>query len=297
VARLVVGLLVLALAGIGAVAAMANFVAAPAGHGKRSSGAGTIGSGSFHSRALRGTDHYSVYLPPGYSSSRRHYPVIYFLHGLPGEPSAYRSIGAIASAVQQSGMQAIVVGAQGARPGDRDPEWLDHGSGRNWETATAVELVHTIDSRYRTIRVRSGRLLIGISAGGYGATLIGAHHPDTYSVVESWSGYFHATNPAGTAPLDLGSEQANDYADFRKLIPTLHTRYGRWWTRTWFGFYVGTNDRRFRSENEKLYTQLRAAHVPHVTFRLYNGGHDWSLWRAHAVEWVERGLGFASKPR
>jgi enterochelin esterase-like enzyme len=272
---------------------------ATASHGARTSNSesGSFATGSFHSRALRGTDHYSVYLPPGYSSSRLHYPVIYFLHGLPGDPDSYRSIGAVASAVRQSGERAIVVGAQGARSGDRDPEWLDHGPGRNWETATAKELVHAIDSRYRTVRSRVGRVLIGISAGGYGATLIASHHPDTYSVIESWSGYFHATNPAGTAPLDLGSKQANDWADFRTLIPRLHRRYGRWWTKTWFAFYVGTNDSRFRAENVQLYRLLRKAHTPHVTFRLYDGGHDWSLWRRHAVEWVRRALDVAAKPR
>ena len=87
----------------------------------------------------------------------------------------------MARAVEASGGHAIVVGAQGARAGDADPEWLDHGPGRNWETATAVELVKTIDSRYRTIPTRTGRVLLGISAGGYGAALIGSHHPETYS--------------------------------------------------------------------------------------------------------------------
>jgi enterochelin esterase-like enzyme len=270
---------------------------ATASHGApASSDDGSFANGSFHSKALRGTDHYSVYLPPGYSQSGLRYPVIYFLHGLPGQPNAYRSIGAVAAAVRRSGERAIVVGAQGARSGDRDPEWLDHGPGRNWETATASELVHAIDSRYRTIPTRAGRVIIGISAGGYGATLIASHHPRTYSVIESWSGYFHATNPAGTAPLDLGSKQANDWADFRTLIPTLHKRYGRFWTKTWFGFYVGTNDSRFRSENEQLYAMLRKARVPHVTFRLYSGGHDWTLWRRHAVDWVKRALVVAAQP-
>jgi enterochelin esterase-like enzyme len=161
--------------------------------------------------------------------------------------------------------------------------------------AAAVELVHAIDSRYRTIAARPGRILIGISAGGYGAALIGIHHPATYSVIESWSGYFHATNPAGTAPLALGSEGANDWADFHKLIPTLRARYGRFLPRTWFSFYVGTDDSLFRSENEAVYRQLRAAGVPHVTFRLYDGGHNWSLWQQHAVDWVRGALDVAAK--
>jgi enterochelin esterase-like enzyme len=265
------------------------------GHPTRSPG-GTIGYGSFQSAALRGTDRYSIYLPHGYSHSRRRYPVIYYLHGLPGWPREYRSIGAVARAVRASGDGAIVVGAQGARAGDRDPEWLDHGPGRGWETATAVELVHTIDARYRTIATRAGRVLLGVSAGGYGATLIGSHHPSTYSVIESWSGYFRPTNPAGTAPLDLGSSQANDWADFYKLIPTLRARLGHWWASTWFGFYVGTDDSRFRAENEQIYSRLRAAGLPHGVFRLYQGGHDWSLWQRHAVDWVRAALRVAAKP-
>lgn len=38
--------------------------------------------------------------------------------------------------------------------------------------------------------------------------LIGIHHPSTYQVIESWSGYFYPTNPQGK-PLDLGTPNAN----------------------------------------------------------------------------------------
>jgi enterochelin esterase-like enzyme len=283
-----------------AAAGIAAAVLAADGHGHakvRALSRATIAYGSFHSVALRDTDHYSIYLPPGYRGSKRRYPVVYFLHGLPESSDAYRSIGAVAQAVQRSGHQAIVVGAQGARDSDPDPEWLDRGPGENWETATAVELVHAIDRRYRTIASRAGRVLIGISAGGYGAMLIGSHHPDTYSVIESWSGYFHPTDPAGTAPLDLGSEAANDWADFHKLIPTLEDMYGKWWRSTWFAFYVGTNDTRFRDENEQTYRELRAAGAPHLTFAVYRGGHDWGLWQRHAPGWVRLALSAAAKPR
>jgi enterochelin esterase-like enzyme len=290
------GLLVLPVAVGGVVAAFVLAYLPAHGHARRDA-RGTITFGSFHSRALRGTDHYSIDLPPGYSHSRRRYPVVYFLHGLPAQRDSYRSIATVARAVDLSGRGAIVVGAQGADSGDLDPEWLDRGPGRNWETATAVDLVKTIDSRYRTIATRQGRVLIGVSAGGYGATLIASHHPGTYSVIESWSGYFHPTDPAGTAPLDLGSQDANDWANFHKQIPMLRTRYGRWLGRTWFDFYVGTNDARFRSENERTYRELVAAHVPHVLFKLYNGGHDWSLWQRHAVDWVRAALAVAAKPR
>src|SRR5262249_47244781 len=149
-----------------------------------------------------------------------------------------------------AGKQAIVVGAQGARDGDTDPEWRNWGPGRNWETATGTELVRAIDSRYRTIASRSGRLLIGISAGGHGATRIARHLPGTHTAVESGSGYSQATTPAGTAKLELGSQAADDWADFEKQIPLLRTRFAPWVDSTYFGFYVGAGDTRFRAANE-----------------------------------------------
>jgi enterochelin esterase-like enzyme len=258
---------------------------------------GEVAEGTFVSRATSGVRRYAVYLPPGYADSRTRYPVIYFLHGLPAGPRAYRDIAPIARAVEQAGRRAIVVGVQGARNGDEDPEWLDRGPGRRWETATAVELVQAIDSRYRTIASRRGRVLLGISAGGYGATIIAAHHPETYSVIQSWSGYFHPTTPDGTAPLDLGSGEANDWADFHKQIPVLERRLARYGHATYFGFYVGTDDSRFRRENERVFQELRAARLPHVTFRLYGGAHDWSLWATHAPAWIGRALAVAATPR
>jgi enterochelin esterase-like enzyme len=287
VRRLVVLAACLALAGSGGAATQARPAMLT----------GTIAYGSFRSHALSDVDHFSIYLPPGYAGSTKRYPVVYFLHGLPAPADAYKGILPIAQAVEATGKQAIVVGAEGARDGDTDPEWRDWGPGRNWETATGVELVRAIDSRYRTIASRSGRLLIGISAGGYGATLIANHLPGTYTAVESWSGYFQATNPAGTAKLELGSQAADDWADFEKQIPLLRTRFAGRLDSTYFGFFVGSGDARFRVANERIARELRAFRIPNVRFQVYEGGHTWSLWKRHAADWVAGALDFAARER
>jgi enterochelin esterase-like enzyme len=228
---------------------------------------GSISYASFASAALQGTMHYAVYLPAGYTTSRTRYPVVYFLHGLPAAPTSYRSIAQLAAAVEASGHPAIVIGVQGALAGDTDPEWRNWGPGRNWETATAKELVATVDARYRTIASRAGRVLIGISAGGYGATLIALHNPTVYAAVESWSGYFHATTPDGTGALDLGSAEADDWANAHKLLP-----------------------------EAKRFLQLRRAGLSKAVFRLYTGDHSWTLWGSHATTWIGTALSIAAKP-
>ena len=254
-----------------------------------------IEDGSFHSKAVEGTLHYAVALPPGYDTSGKRYPVVYFLHGLPANDQAYKSIGGYADSLARGGLAAIVVGAQGAREGDTDPEWHDWGPGRNWETATESELVSWIDHHYRTLPVRSARAIVGVSAGGYGATLIAIHHPGTYKVIESWSGYFVLTTPEGK-PKDLGSAEANAQASAHANVPYLEEKFGPY-PKTFFAFYIGSEDPYpgFVEDNVKLSEELADADVPHV-FRIYEGAHDQAFWSQHQDEWLAAAVEKLDRP-
>ena len=248
---------------------------------------------AFPSHALGTQLHFLVVLPPGYDTSGLRYPVIYFLHGLPAGPTAYRSVAWVASAAQRTGRQAIVVIPQGTRTQNGDPEYHDWGPGRNWETALAVELPRWIDANYRTIANRAGRAVMGLSAGGYGAAILDAHHPGEYAVMESWSGYFRPTDPTGEKTLDVGSDAADAYASVFDQVAHLKAAFAR--QPTFFAFYVGRSDPTFVSDNVQLDRQLAAAHVYHV-FDLYPGGHDNALWQAHAVRWLGMALNHLAQP-
>ena len=84
---------------------------------------GSLQEGSFYSTALRDRLAFEVYLPPGYATSTVRYPVIYFLHGLPASPYAFRGMTTFARALDDVGKPAIFVAPQGARDGDEDPEY------------------------------------------------------------------------------------------------------------------------------------------------------------------------------
>jgi enterochelin esterase-like enzyme len=239
------------------------------------------------SQALAGPMHALVVLPPGYWTSGKRYPVVYFLHGLPAGSTTYRANGWLASALAQAG-RAILVEAEGARDDDSDAEYLDWGSGRNWQTYVARELPAYVDAHFRTIRDRSGRALIGLSAGGYGAAAAALTHLDRFSVIESWSGYFHPTDPSGESAIDGGPN-----SNLHGLVTALkHDERQR---ATYLGFYVGRGDGRFLAENEQFDRELRSADVPHV-FAVYPGGHATSLWRRHARDWLARALAHLASP-
>ena len=228
-----------------------------------------------------------VYLPSGYRTSARRYPVIYFLHGLPAAPTSYEYNGFIAQALAGSRTPAIVVAPQGARTPSSDPEYLD-AAGQNWPKAISGDLVRCIDHRYRTIAGRRGRVLAGLSAGGYGAFNIGLRMISTFAALESWSGYFEATDPDGTKVLDLGSDVANAAARAPR-----DTGMKIWLARfpTYLAFYVGAQDTRFLEDNWSYDAALSASGIRHV-FRVYPGGHTGALWRAEAASWLGNALAY-----
>jgi enterochelin esterase-like enzyme len=235
------------------------------------------------SQAIAGTPHYVAYLPNGYDQGATRYPVVYLLHGLPATATGYRGVGFVERALDLTGSPAILVAPQGATDSDTDPEYLDRGPGNRWDTAITRELVHAVDARFRTIRSRAGRALVGVSAGGYGAMHLALQHLDQFSVVESWSGYFHPTDPTGTRPLDLGSASANARADVHRQLQSNRARLRS--LPTYIAFYVGSQDARFLAENRQLNRELSAANIPHV-FRIYAGGHDQALWQRYAAPWL-----------
>lgn len=240
------------------------------------------------SPSLDGSLPAEVYLPAGYSGHGRRYPVVYFLHGLPAGPQSYTNNGFVAAALQAAHEPAIVVAPQGARSTNSDREYLDWSPQENWPAAISRDLTTCIDSRYHTIADRTGRALMGLSAGGYGAANVGLHNLSQFAAVESWSGYFEATDPSGDHILDLGSPAEQEAATVPHG-PRLRRRLAVW--PTFIGFYVGRQDSRFFKMNEQFDAALRRTGITH-TFAVYPGGHQYSLWQSHARQWLTMALDY-----
>jgi enterochelin esterase-like enzyme len=229
-----------------------------------------------------------VYLPPGYSAHGRRYPVVYFLHGLPATTHSYTQNAFVARSLLAAGRRAIVVAPQGARnPGD-DREYLDWSATEDWPLAISRDLTACIDHRFQTVPKRTGRVLVGLSAGGYGAFNIGLRNLRSFAAVESWSGYFVATDPSGRDVLKLPTPQAQQAAtvpDGERLAAQL-----RRWTAL-IAFYVGSADDRFADMNQAFDAALRRDHIPHV-FRTYPGGHIAALWESQAPTWLGMAMSY-----
>jgi enterochelin esterase-like enzyme len=225
-----------------------------------------------------------VYLPPGYAAHPgKRYPVMYLLHGVPGRPDAF--IDTVRMGVVQDELVAlhkarpmILVMPFGSTGSFTDKEWANGiGAHEKWETFLARDVVRWVDARYRTIPSGSGRVLAGLSEGGYGALNIAIHHPGEFRVVESWSGYQRA-DPIRTifgkdkALLARNSPAHTIKAAARKLRKA----------HTFIWFYSGTGDREVK-QNDRFAKTLKRLHLPFRYF-VVKGGHNWAIWRGHAAD-------------
>jgi enterochelin esterase-like enzyme len=234
-----------------------------------------------------------VYLPPGYSSRGRRLPVVYFLHGLPATPQSYTQNEFVARSLVSAGQPAIVVAPQGAQTSGSDREYLDWSPTENWPLAITRDLPSCVDHRFHTIAGRRGRVLIGLSAGGYGALNIGLRNLQTFAAVESWSGYFAATDPSGYHVLKFPSAEAQRAATVPGGRALAHA-LARW--PSLIGFLVGEADDRFADTNQAFDASLRKARIAHV-FRTYPGGHSATLWQNEAPAWLSMALRYLATGR
>ena len=224
-----------------------------------------------------------VYLPPGYRAHpSRQYPALYLLHGFPGRPAAF--LATVRMGVVQDELVAlhrarpmILVMPYGSTGSFTDKEWANGVRPHEaWETFLARDVVHAIDTRYRTIRSGRGRAIAGLSEGGYAALNIAIHHPREFRVVESWSGYERAD--------PVFSVFGHSVARLRHNSPQLTitaAAHGLRQAHTSFWFYSGTGDRALK-ENSLFARTLALLHLPY-RYTVVHGGHNWAIWRGRAA--------------
>jgi enterochelin esterase-like enzyme len=129
---------------------------------------------------------------------------------MPGDPSEYVDAVQLAQ-FADAGIAAgalrpfiAVIPAAGTRP-QYNGEWAGP-----WETALVDRIVPWVDAHLPTIASPHGRLLGGLSAGGFGAVDIALRHPRVFGTTESWSGYFTPLRDGPFKDASTATLDAND---------------------------------------------------------------------------------------
>ena len=240
---------------------------------------------------------YRVVLPPDYNSSVDgpvgkdvpRLPVIYLLHGLTGNFANWTDKTKLTDYALNH--RFIIVTPDGG-----DGWYTDSVSAPNdkYESYIVKELIPEIDKNYRTVATRDGRVIAGLSMGGYGSLKFGLKYPEMFTLIGSFSGALGATSwtekTAGTigksmdavfgTDMAAGSRTNNDiFKIARELTPdkvkSLPYVYQS----------CGTED--FLIQNNRDFLKLlNDAKVPHE-YREHPGIHDWVFWDDQVREFLD----------
>jgi len=240
---------------------------------------GHITAFTFRSAALGGhAERALVYLPAAYRAHPRlRFPVVYLLHGTPGDPrTAFVNslhVGPrLDLLIQQHLMRPLIVVMPPGSPStyDRATEWADGpAKDARWFRYLTHDVIHAVDARYRTIREASGRGIGGYSSGADAALNAILLRPHLYSVAEGWSGDYRQT------PATVGRDPA-----LVRRFSALFTAPARAPVLAGTGahvyLYAGRRDR-VVSNTIVVAGDLQRAGV-RTLLDVTAGGHAWALW-------------------
>jgi S-formylglutathione hydrolase FrmB len=245
---------------------------------------GRIECRSVHSAILVHEVRYCAILPPSYDTAKsRHYPVLYFLHGLGGNEQFLVTSGGwnlIEDLWQQQKIGEFLI----VTPDAGTSFYVNSRDGRvRYEDFFIREFIPFVDHTYRTTPTSRARGIGGISMGGYGALHLAFRHPALFASVSANSAALldkfpdvHFANPQQSFLLRILQAFGTppDPAFWRRNDPLVLARtanlaglkiYFDCGAQDDYGFYRGAS---------ALDKTLSSRNIPHE-FHLYPGGHDW----------------------
>ena len=210
------------------------------------------------------------------------FPVFYLLHGLSDDHTAWTRRSSIERYV--AGLPLIVVMPNGERGFYTDAQDRPRAA---YETNLVQDIVGFVDRVFQTIPTREGRVIAGLSMGGYGAAKLALKYPNLFCAGVSHSGAVHFGGRDFSAADDWGREWVsilganpsggpNDvFALAEKLDPA---------QRPALRIDCGVDDFLIE-ENRALHAHLTALDYPHE-YQEHPGGHSWEYWDEHVQDTI-----------
>ena len=225
----------------------------------------------------------TVYLPPCYDvSPDRRFPVMYLLHGARGNEVTWIERGDVLMTLDSLRHEGaaedfiLVLPNANRYTSDKDYKnghavnavkafWFVDGEA---EVHFMQDVVHTVDSLFRTVREPEGRAIAGMSTGGLQAMYLAANHPGCFGYVGLFSPYAYDTV--------FGLRHPEFYGGlWRKLRKQYET------PPEYYGIMIGEKDffLPHMSMIDKDMTRRGFAHEYIIT----PGGHKWTNWRNYFI--------------
>ncbi len=242
---------------------------------------------SMKSEILNMDRKYAVYLPPGYETSERSYPVLYLLHGSGDDQTGWVQFGEILhiadKAINVGDATAMIVVMPDANTGQRGYTNSPDGNW-NYEDFFFEELMPHVEKKFRIKSEKRYRAVAGLSMGGGGTFYYALHRLDLFSSACPLS--------ASTGPLKR--EDVKTQMKRRGMTDATDEEMDKWFNNysvlelirnmpddqkkqvNWF-IDIGDNDFLYEG-NSLVHIEMRKKEIPHE-YRVRDGAHNWTYWR------------------
>ena len=218
-----------------------------------------------------------IYTPASYASGKGKYPVLYLLHGMSGDETAWAELGRTAQIMdnliaQGKCKEMIVVMTNGnawqqSAPTHSGGRAMQHYRNRQQGEPTFEEsfgdVIKWVESNYRVIKKRQSRAIAGLSMGGGHSFNISRLYPKTFDYVALFSAAVRGFNDDNVQE-GLKVQRDNGF----KLY--------------WIA--CGTDDFLYQLNCDYM-KYLDSIKFPY-TWRESDGGHTWRNWRIYLSELV-----------
>jgi len=260
--------------------------------------AGEVVTREINSSALNRTWKYNVYLPGGYESSDKKYPVLYLLHGNGhsyADWAARGNIQATADALIANGeIPAVVI----VMPDAGTTWYVDRKE--KMETAILKELMPDVEKNLRTLTTREGRFIAGLSMGGFGAMRFAMQYPEMFAAAALLSpAIYERAVPENSSLRRVGvfGDKSFDEAIWKTYnYPALWDAYVA--KKMPVPMYINSgDDDEFMIEYDAtvFYSFLRKNKQP-AELRIVNGAHTWPVWGGTVGDAMKYILNYKEKP-
>jgi len=213
-----------------------------------------------------------VIVPENYSK-KKHYPVVYVLHGFSGNYSNWvNNVPEIKTL--STGHQLIIVCPDGGYSSWYIDSPVDSVS--QYESFITKDLLPYIDAHYATIPERTARAITGLSMGGHGALYLAIRNPHLFA---------HAGSMSGVIDLKTTTQKK----ELAKKIGSLEDYPGEWKRRSVINMVdklknkdldliidCGVSDF-FSVSNANLHRKLLSLKIDHDYIER-PGEHNWAYW-------------------
>ena len=249
--------------------------------------AGKVVTDSLESKVLGTQVKYNVYLPDGFGQADKKYPVVYLLHGLSDDYTAWVRLGnmqLVANELIASGeaceMVIIMPNAGGL---DTRNVWNGYFNMPGWryEDFFFQEFMPAVESKYAIAGDRGHRAVMGLSMGGGGSAVYCQRHPDLFSSCYAMSPWLDNANDE-VWPLDSKKDclyyvtnAVHDHSALDFIDKADEATLERLRTVAWF---VDCGDDDYLLDLSLAFHQKMRARGVKSELRVRNGVHNWEYW-------------------